>query len=73
MKDIMILNLTRQSFFRCTPKTQNKILRELTTNYDQSILTEENGCSHWDKTDHIVFVPQHLMEHVDKYYGELYI
>lgn len=71
----MILNLTRQSFFRCAnlPKQYNNILLELTTKYDQSISAEENGLSHWDKTDHIVFVPQHLMTHVDKYYGELYI
>jgi len=76
METIFILNLTQSSFFRYNKKNTtdvgyNKFLLELVTPPEDNILGTQN-LSHWGKEDKIIFVPNHLLEYVNKRYNELY-
>jgi hypothetical protein len=71
MPVLFILNLTQGSFFRYQQ------LSEDDTNYNKILLQlltppKKSGLSHWDRKDHIIFVPPHLYDHVNKFYNELY-
>lgn len=64
-------------------RIQNFVLNKTTTQYieyeDENqlqarlwyLLEKENGQSHWKKTDHIVFVPNHLNQYVMQNYNEI--
>lgn len=77
MSLIFILNLTQGSFFRYQQASEddtnyNKILLQLLRPAKTPILKGDKGLSHWDRSDKIIFVPQHLYEHVNKFYNELH-
>jgi len=77
METIFVLNLTQQSFFRYTKennedKGYNKTLLGLITPPKKNLLEDNVGLSHWERKDKIVFVPKHLMEYVERKYGEIY-
>jgi hypothetical protein len=70
--NMLIVNLTTQSFFRYFMKNEtdngyNKDLLQLLT-------TQENETySHWFRSDNIVFCPKHLYEYVEKNYAEIFV
>lgn len=73
---VFILNLTQGEFFRYTRENKedngyNKIISDLITPPKIGVLEENDPFSYWAKTDKIVFVPKHLMDHVERNYGEI--
>ena len=70
--EIIIVNLTVNSFFRYSIKNEidkgyNTKLLELLTPPDK----DKN--SHWSRQDKIVFCPKHLYNYVEQNYGEIYV
>jgi hypothetical protein len=69
--EIFIVNLTTKSFFR-------SIKNEIDKGYNIKLLElltppDKTKCSHWFKTDKIVFCPTHLHNYVEKNYAEIYV
>jgi hypothetical protein len=76
METIFILNLTQETFFRYTKKNNedkgyNKKLLDLITPPKKNILEDNEGLSNWERGDKIVFVPEKLMQFVERNYGEI--
>ena len=64
----IICNLTRRAYFRYTTGSYVSLLRDLFTPPSST-----SKLSHWDKQDHLVFVPEHLTDYVKQEYSEIFI
>jgi hypothetical protein len=77
-KNGFIANLTKKQFIICkfaAAKKMNKQILELLKplSEDDALLPQDICQSLWNRTDKIVFVPQHLENYVKKEYIQIFI
>jgi len=71
-----ILNRTTGEYFEYKIN-DNKYIHKISEllrkqNRDTCIITDDCNASHWQRTDHIVYVPTHLEQHVVYNYTKIY-